>query len=363
MNGNKAVNAQFTLNGPYTLTLTTSGTGSGTIQAGPAGPYYYGAVVTVWANASTGSTFAGFSGDLSGTTTPQTLVMNGNKAVNAQFTLNGPYTLTLTTSGTGSGTIQAGPAGPYYYGAVVTIWANASTGSTFTGFSGDLSGTTTPQTLVMNGNKAVNANFTITSGYTLTIFIDGQGTVMKDPEQPTYPYGTNVILTAVADPDWVFSSWSGDLSGNENPKTISMTSNKTVTAHFIYGTEDTTPPLLELVKPINAFYVFNKFILPFKMPIIVQMITIEANASDNESGIDRVEFYIDGLLKSEDSSEPYSYDWKELQSGKHTIKVIAYDNAGNNATSPEILVFKWRLHPILIVPILILGILWAKENP
>ena len=120
MNGNKAVNAQFTLNGPYTLTLTTSGTGSGTIQASPAGPYYYGASVTIWANASVGSTFTGFTGSLTGTTTPQVLVMNGNKAVDAQFTLNGPYTLTLTTSGTGSGTIQASPAGPYYYGASVT---------------------------------------------------------------------------------------------------------------------------------------------------------------------------------------------------------------------------------------------------
>ena len=73
-----------------------------------------------------GITFTGFTGSLTGTTTPQVLVMNGNKAVDAQFTLNGPYTLTLTTSGTGSGTIQASPAGPYYYGASVTIWANAS---------------------------------------------------------------------------------------------------------------------------------------------------------------------------------------------------------------------------------------------
>jgi hypothetical protein len=160
MNGNKAVNAQFTIQSGFTLTLTTSGTGSGTIQASPSGPYTYGTVVTIWANASAGSTFTGFSGDLSGTTTPQTLVMNGNKAVNAAFTLNGPYTLSLTTSGTGSGTIQASPAGPYYWGASVTIWANASAGSTFTGFSGDLSGTTTPQTLVMNGNKAVDATFT-----------------------------------------------------------------------------------------------------------------------------------------------------------------------------------------------------------
>jgi len=119
---------------------------------------------------------------------------------------------------------------------------------------------------------------------------------------------------------------------------------------------------VKIVKPRNAFYIFNKEILPFRMPIIVQFITIEVNASDNQSGMNRVAFYIDGILKGNDTSKPYSFDWKEVRSGKHTIKVTAYDNAGNNA-STEILVFKWRLHPILIIPILILGILWAKEGP
>ena len=182
----------------FTLTLTTSGTGSGTIQASPAGPYYYGASVTVWANASVGSTFAGFSGSLTGTTTPQVLVVDGDEAVDAQFTLNGPYTLSLTTSGTGSGTIQASPAGPYYYGASVTIWANASTGSTFAGFTGGLTGTTTPQVLVMNGNKAVDAQFTLKDEYTLTITYQGSGTVTKIPDQSSYTYGQVVQLTATS---------------------------------------------------------------------------------------------------------------------------------------------------------------------
>jgi uncharacterized repeat protein (TIGR02543 family) len=440
MNGDKSVNAQFTLNGPYTLTLTMSGTGSGTIQASPAGPYYYGASVTIWANASTGSTFTGFTGALTGTTTPQTLVMNGNKAVNAQFTLQGGFTLTLTTSGTGSGTIQASPSGPYNYGTVVTIWANASTGSTFTGFTGALTGTTTPQTLVMNGNKAVNAAFTLNgpytltinidpetggsvaavpsppyyygtvvtltasanpgysfdhwsgdasgtnpvttvtmtgdksvtanftqNGYTLTIVIDGQGTVIKDPEQTTYAYNSIVKLTAIADEHWVFNSWSGDLSGNENPQNITMNANKTVTANFTYTGDDTIPPVVEIVKPgNNGIYIFNKLIIAFgmiPMPIIVQMITIEVNASDNESGIDHVEFFVDGVSKSIDSSEPYSYDWREIISGKHTITVKAVDKAGNSATSPDFLVFKWRFHPMLVVVLLLLGLIWENEKP
>ena len=119
--------------------------------------------MTVWANASTGSTFAGFYGALTGTTTPQTLVMNANKAVTARFTLNGPYALSLTTSGSGAGTIQVSPSGPYYYGVSVTIWANVSVGSTFNGFTGSLTGSTTPQVLVMNGNKTIDAQFTLSS--------------------------------------------------------------------------------------------------------------------------------------------------------------------------------------------------------
>jgi hypothetical protein len=99
------------------------------------------------------------------------------------------------------------------------------------------------------------------------------------------------------------------------------------------------------------------------MPIIVQSITIEVNASDNQSGINRVEFYIDGILKGSDTSKPYSYDWREMRSGNHTITVKAYDNGGNSATSPEILVFKWRLHPILVIILLILGLVWENEKP
>ena len=233
MNGNKAVDAQFTLKGPYPLTLTQSGTGSGTIQANRTTSLYYGYKVKVWANVSVGSTFNGFTGSLTGTTTPQTLIVDGNEAVDAQFTLNGPYTLTLTLNGTGSGTIQASPAGPYYYGASVTIWANASVGSTFTGFTGSLTGTTTPQTLVMNGNKAVNAQFTLQSGFTLTLTMSGtgSGTIQASPSGP-YTYGTVVTIWANASTTSIFTGFSGALSGTTTPQTLIMNGNKAVDAAF-----------------------------------------------------------------------------------------------------------------------------------
>ncbi len=74
--------------------------------------------------------------------------------------------------------------------------------------------------------------------YTLTINVIGSGSVAKDPDQPTYIYGTSVELEAFPDPGWAFDHWSGDLTGNTNPDTIIMDDNKEVTAHF---TEDEEP--------------------------------------------------------------------------------------------------------------------------
>jgi len=46
---------------------------------------------------------------------------------------------------------------------VVSVSATANTGYTFTGFTGALTGTTTPQNLTMNGPKSVTANFAVSN--------------------------------------------------------------------------------------------------------------------------------------------------------------------------------------------------------
>jgi len=66
--------------------------------------------------------------------------------------------------------------------------------------------------------------------YVLTVTTSGQGSVSLDPQGDTYDEGTVVTLTAQADADWEFSGWSGDLSGSNTTATITMNSDKTVTA-------------------------------------------------------------------------------------------------------------------------------------
>jgi hypothetical protein len=69
--------------------------------------------------------------------------------------------------------------------------------------------------------------------YSLTVNVVGNGTVTQNPASATYLDGTIVTLTAVPGFNWTFQGWSGDLTGAQNPASITMNGNKTVTATFV----------------------------------------------------------------------------------------------------------------------------------
>jgi len=70
------------------------------------------------------------------------------------------YTLTVTVAPTGVGTVTQSPNQTQYTaGTVVTLTATPISGYTFTGWSGDATGSTNPTTVTMNANKSVTGNF------------------------------------------------------------------------------------------------------------------------------------------------------------------------------------------------------------
>ena len=144
----------------YTLTIYQAGNGSGSVTTNPAGPTFtYGTVVTLTANAHFGSSFAGWSGDATGTANPTTVTMDGNKTVTATFNRTA-YILTVNTAGTGTGSVTKTPdASSYAPGTVVTLTAVPHATSVFAGWSGDVTGTANPTTLTMDGDKVVTATF------------------------------------------------------------------------------------------------------------------------------------------------------------------------------------------------------------
>lgn len=149
------------------------------------------------------------------------------------------YTLNLAI--VGEGNVYSDPKqDTYNHGDVVTLTPAPDPGWTFDGWSGPDAGDLSDQgngswDLVMDDDKSVTATFTeLPPGeYTLTVDTVGKGSVALHPAGGVYEEGDVVELTAEADPGWEFSRWSGDLSGDANPESIVMDSNKTVTAVFI----------------------------------------------------------------------------------------------------------------------------------
>lgn len=196
---------------PKTITVTGGGTGGGVVTApsygetpdlncvitnGTAAPedcsrrYAYKTVVTLTVAVDPGSSFTGWGGSCSGTALTCTVTMNVNRTVKAKFAGKSvpKYTLNVTGSGSGSGTVAsqtglspaincavtAGTAVSgacsvqYPQGTAVTLTATPSGGHTFDGWAADCSGTG-GCALTMSTNRAAAAAFTAPAGLETTV--------------------------------------------------------------------------------------------------------------------------------------------------------------------------------------------------
>lgn len=104
-------------------------------------------------------------------------------------------------------------------------------------------------------------------------------------------------------------------------------------------TPDTIDPTITIEKPKNALYINNKKITPLPTTCLIGWTDITANAFDGESGIDYVEFFINGESKAKVEEPPYTWTWREMGFGQYIIKTVAYDNNGNK-NSDEIKIWK-----------------------
>jgi len=145
------------------------------------------------------------------------------------------YTVTTAANPAGSGTVTLSPNQlTYPTGSTVQVTAVPATNFVFTGFTGDLSGTTNPANLLVNANKSVTANFA-PAQCTLTVISGGHGTV--SPASSTYNCGSTINLGATPDAGYSFASWSGAGYTGSNPAgSFTLTTNTTETATFIQGT-------------------------------------------------------------------------------------------------------------------------------
>ncbi len=143
------------------------------------------------------------------------------------------YSLTIIDS---NGYVSKSPDKESYNdGETITLTAEPHDGYKFDSWDGVDSSNGNEATITMDSNKTITAYFSEIDQpsdlYTLTI-IDPNGYVAKSPDKESYNDGETITLTAEPHDGYKFDSWDGVDSSNGNKATITMNSNKTVTAYF-----------------------------------------------------------------------------------------------------------------------------------
>lgn len=121
--------------------------------------------------------------------------------------------------------------GRYEQGTPVHLSAAANNGYKFDGWSDDFSSTSNVIKLTMDSDKAIRAAFSKTT-FALSLDTTEGGTVSFSPQAKSFDPGSSVVLKATPSKAFVFKSWTGDASGNENPLTLTMDRDRKIGAEF-----------------------------------------------------------------------------------------------------------------------------------
>ena len=228
----------------YTLTIQSNPVEGGTFSPTSPQDYEPGSAAIISATPSAEYVFDGWTGSVTTSDQSFSMTMDANKSLTANF-IKKQYPLTITTQGEGTvseNVIKAGVATDYTSGSIIELTANPSAEWLFSEWKGDLTGTENPKQITIDKPKTVTAVF-VKKQYTLTITIDGPGTVKinggnasSSTTETLFDSGTVVELEAKGDSSCSgFEEWSGNINDNQknqNPIQITMDADKNITAKF-----------------------------------------------------------------------------------------------------------------------------------
>ena len=258
-----ARNVTATFQPAWTLSVSKSGTGAGTVTSTPGAidcgatcsdSYLDGTGVTLHAAPDANSTFTGWSGNTGGgcsTNGDCVVPMDQARTITANFDpIMWPLSITKIT-GTGTGTVTslspftgincgATCGANFQQGSSVVLHAAADANSTFIGWTGSGCTGTSDCTVSMSASESVDAHFDLTPRQ-LSVSKNGSGTgtVTSSPVgiscgatcSANFGEGTVVGLTATPDANMVFGGWSGACTGT-GACNVMMSGAQSVTATF-----------------------------------------------------------------------------------------------------------------------------------
>ncbi len=252
MAGNKALVANFSVVpvGRFAVVLSSNPAAGGTTTG--SGSFNAGLPVTVTATPNAGYTFTNWTnnGVVASASPGYTFTLNANTTLVANFAVipSSQFAVILSSNPAAGGTTTG--SGSYSAGTSVTVTAITNATYNFVNWTenGAIVSTSAAYTFPLSTNRTLVANFIAT--YTLNVTA-ANGTVAENPNQATYISGAAVQLTATPNSGYTFSSWSGDATGTVNPLTVTMNTNKNITANFT--------PIGVIVQPAMFTSIFGAF--------------------------------------------------------------------------------------------------------
>ncbi len=110
---------------------------------------------------------------------------------------------------------------------------------------------------------------------------------------------------------------------------------------FIASGEEHAYPAIIITKPMEKYlYISGKEIISLPLTVIIGKIGVELRINGISEDVEKVEFYIDNESQYTDFEEPYTWLWDKSNFFRHTLKVIAYYNDGEQLID-DVIVWKF----------------------
>jgi hypothetical protein len=185
------------------------------------------------------------------------------------------------------------------------------------------------------GDGGIRASGPVPTGGPVTVHVSvwdpdaGQAATsikIKEPVTGTVTGADTVIATATSSPfDFTFTPTAGN---HTYYVYVTMSTGDRLWSAPIWINEsaiaDTTPPTTSITAPANG-------------ATVTGTTAVSATAADNV-GVTKVEFYLDNVLQSTDTTAPYDWSWDTTAAanGAHSLTSKAYDAANNVGTSAAV---------------------------
>jgi hypothetical protein len=122
-------------------------------------------------------------------------------------------------------------------------------------------------------------------------------------------------------------TWSGVAAGTYQVKAVATDADggsapSAIATVTVQGVVANQPPVVTLTAPTNG--------ATFTAPATIML---TATASDPEGRLTKVDFFNGSTLLGSDATAPYSFSWGNIAAGSYSVRAIASDADGGNATS------------------------------